>query len=345
MLWKITHWLRDWFVPPDEFGRNQGQYLCDRYRIRLETQLLRLKKQPDVELDQEIVEEIEKRFQDARRESTDVKRRRSPSEHNEGSPAWKHLQAADALIMTQLPEQELQREYEHRLLLGDMYLSEQAKLFFRKHKDEKDLHLLRQTLIHLVQDTHWRIEVRQVRRHYMYMIRRRTGIIFLASFALFFASPFLLEGLHAMADDTIFEPFINHIAPGKAFYYLFVALFSGMLGATFSILAGLRKQLDEASMDNLRSMYRYGHLISRACAGFGGAVIIFYLIRSGLITGHMFPNLVDLQIDTEKYHHELSKLVVISFLSGFSEKLVPGLLQHFESRVMSGKQKVEDDRP
>ena len=79
-----------------------------------------------------------------------------------------------------------------------------------------------------------------------------------------------------------------------------------------------------------------------------GALIVYFFLRSGIAAGALFPDFKDLRIeyilvDVEKINavpmsfvmpsSALALLTFWSFLAGFSERLVPGILSGTEQRL------------
>jgi hypothetical protein len=76
--------------------------------------------------------------------------------------------------------------------------------------------------------------------------------------------------------------------------------------------------------------------ISKIVTGFGAGLIMFYFLQSGLIKGIAFPEFTgDDHIILDGDFRSLALLIIWCFISGFSEKLVPGILSKTEEQVMS----------
>ena len=108
-------------------------------------------------------------------------------------------------------------------------------------------------------------------------------------------------------------------------------------------------------------MSRFSYIVARSVVGAGAGLIMFYLIQSGLLNGAFFPEFIDNVGELRQFESELatsgvtddetahgvsqsveselaigtlarpaqglSLLIVWCLLAGFSEKLVPGILE------------------
>jgi uncharacterized integral membrane protein len=122
---------------------------------------------------------------------------------------------------------------------------------------------------------------------------------------------------------------------------LIVALASGFFGATFSMLVQTHRRTAEGTLEDLSSACAWRTLIVRASVGLGGAAILYFFFRSGLLDGNLWPDLRELGYDplasggsdriVPNQHWCL--LVIWCFLAGFSETLVPNILTKTEQKA------------
>jgi hypothetical protein len=143
--------------------------------------------------------------------------------------------------------------------------------------------------------------------------------------------------------------YLFSIEPG---FGLLMAASFGILGAYFSRSTDFQSKLENFSFQDVINVYQPRVLLLRLMYGMIGAVILYYLIGSGLIGGEAFPNLANVQIHEQVISYaksdvkpkesgltiltptvELAKLLVWSFLAGFSERLVPDALERVHSQV------------
>lgn len=175
-------------------------------------------------------------------------------------------------------------------------------------------------------------------------------------------SPLIYESIlnsWSSASNLSFARFSN-----SQFFGFFMALSFGVLGAFFSRLTRFQLAAGSVSFEEFNSNYVGRIVLVRIMTGLFGALIFYVLMRSGLIDGDAFPNLDNtkiepLQMDFSSFekinmdetikneflasirasfgvtapNKDLAKLLVWSFLAGFSERLVPDTLIHTENRI------------
>ena len=133
---------------------------------------------------------------------------------------------------------------------------------------------------------------------------------------------------------------------GPAFWFrmypgLIVALASGFFGATFSMLLQTQRRTSEGTLEDVNSACSWRTLIVRASVGLGGAAILYFFFRSGLLEGNLWPDLgllqyeplVSIGSDGLVPNQHWCLLVIWCFLGGFSETLVPNILTKTEQKA------------
>jgi hypothetical protein len=106
----------------------------------------------------------------------------------------------------------------------------------------------------------------------------------------------------------------------------------GILGAYFSRVMSFQSKLSELSFDDVMNVYQWRMLLIRLLYGMIGAVIFYFVLLSGLVGGAAFPSGDELVWGAPP-DGNLAKLIVWSFLAGFSERLVPDTLERTEGRA------------
>lgn len=101
----------------------------------------------------------------------------------------------------------------------------------------------------------------------------------------------------------------------------------GALGSIISLLS--RRKIELEYISNIG----FPELIVVKLLGATFAIILMLFFWSGLISGELFPVISFGQYMTIYSQDNLAKLLVWSFIAGFSERLVPQLIENIEKRV------------
>jgi hypothetical protein len=143
----------------------------------------------------------------------------------------------------------------------------------------------------------------------------------------------------AISDRDIFK-----VASGTAGHLLFshepgpslvIAAGFGLLGAYFSRLLSFQSKLTTLDFDDVMTLYKPRPLYVRLLYGAIGAIVFYLILRSELVGGTAFPNFKILSMGDKAGAPtlELAKLLVWSFLAGFSERLLPDSLERVEGKA------------
>jgi hypothetical protein len=182
----------------------------------------------------------------------------------------------------------------------------------------------RMALLNIIQELQWSFEVFRQSRAYISLIGVRVSIAFITLFFLFFL-PNAFPKIAA---------FLN-IATGEHSEFLYTAIITGMLGATFSKLITLQKTYGSMQLNELRFAYKTSAILFRIFIGAGAGLVLFYLLQGHLLGGELFPAFPDVDPIGKPYLDNKSNalLIVFSFIAGLSENFIPSIL----SKVEGGK--------
>jgi len=135
---------------------------------------------------------------------------------------------------------------------------------------------------------------------------------------------------------------------------LYTALSTGFLGAFFSRLILLQRNLN-ISLDDILLQKELPYNFLRAGVGMCGALIVYFFLRSGIVSGAVFPVFESISIEEIVRESkpgsgsptsfvaptflvpskDLALLMVWSFIAGFSEALVPTILARTAEQLSS----------
>jgi hypothetical protein len=77
---------------------------------------------------------------------------------------------------------------------------------------------------------------------------------------------------------------------GLPFY---LALSAGLFGAFFSRMQWLQSNCDSLSLSQVRDAMDWRSIRLRGAVGMGGALIVYFFLQSGMVSGSLFPNFDD----------------------------------------------------
>ncbi len=203
---------------------------------------------------------------------------------------------------------------------------------------------LRALLLDVLEEMHWTFQRKFHSRPIQKSATRRLVWIGLAACALFIL-PYVYIYIRLCLNDTYHLPLHNW-----AWLPLWTAMTSGFFGAMFSRLWYLQNNWNALSLGALKDARDFSSLCLRGAVGMTGAVVVYYFLLSGVIGGGLFPQFKQIglhQLDFSETpsvksavplrlilpNAQLALLVVWSFLAGFSERLVPSILQTTEASL------------
>lgn len=156
--------------------------------------------------------------------------------------------------------------------------------------------------------------------------RLRITLFFIFSLFLF-----LLDQLPILADFLKIEK-------GKKSDFIIIAMSSGWMGSSFSMLINLQRRIQKSSIIELKNMIKYNYILSRTLIGMVSGLFLFYFLLSGLLAGHFFPAFSLTDTGSMLDDRGRSLLMIWCFISGFSEKLIPDIITKTEKRFSENEE-------
>lgn len=212
--------------------------------------------------------------------------------------------------------------------------------------------IIRSLVLEALEAKHWTIQRKFNARVLQAEARSRMIKIGACAFSLFLA-PYLYLFFFAA------PPAVGKVAAEWSpfsWFPLYSALTAGAFGVAFSRLLFLQSHGKTSSLGVLQDARNWSSNLSRALVGTCGALIVFFVLRSGLLGGSMFPKFPELGLDLVRWpdagregfrwllilpNEQLALLVVWSFLAGFSERLAPGVLASTEKKLSDAVDKAK----
>jgi hypothetical protein len=204
---------------------------------------------------------------------------------------------------------------------------------------------LRAMLLDILEETHWFYQRKFHSRPIQKSATRRIVVIGLAACFLFILPYVYIYLRQWSSGNTYVMPFDNW-----AWLPLWTALTAGFFGAMFSRLYFLQANWNVLSLGTVKDARDFTSIFLRGAVGMTGAVVVYYFLLSGVVGGAVFPDFQQLGMHQLKFkdpsagedavalrlilpNAQLALLVVWSFLAGFSERLVPNILQTTEASL------------
>jgi hypothetical protein len=239
------------------------------------------------------------------------------------------------------------------------------------NNEECDLRFL---LIETVRKTQWHLIKKYLSRCYLRSVMKQIVCATLLSFAfcvsMYMVSVSDYQIISSTADkvqvapnatpgvpkdNTNVSPIDNNtgqVSPNEAYIPtrmwgiavpLLVCLSAGLFGSYFSRLLDIEKNSASFSYDELLATKNIWAMLVRGAIGVCGAAVLYFFLRSGIVTAPLIPDINHLIVHDTKImipNRELALLTVWGFIGGFSERLVPSILSTTESRLEGKSNKI-----
>jgi hypothetical protein len=238
---------------------------------------------------------------------------------------WGNAYEIEQCLTYLYDDEMLEEQLERRLIDLELHSDKERFLKFRERRDTAVAKRAKQELLRdITNNVQWYYRKRDVRREYHREARIKTLYVFLG--ALFvFAVALLVSHSEWLLSYSLYD---------QTTRALVIVICAGFLGASFSILLRVKTKLADSSIEDLRVLDNIHYIALRPVIGVGAALILFFLVQSGLLGGSLFPDLPLRHADRFIEHYgDISKMIVWSFIAGFSEYFVPNLLKQTESRA------------
>ena len=249
-------------------------------------------------------------------------------EIEESSRRWRDAYKIEQLLISVMTDKQVTAELPRRLAEAkarELKFVEEIEKQIEGAKDNTDMRCIFHRLLN---DLQWFYNKRDRRVCEGKQLSRRVSILFFIAFASFLILLFI----------PLFTPlFIKyHLNP----IGFLTAMSTGFLGATFSMLIKNQQRISEGSLEDLNVALAWNTLLVRSFVGLGAAVILYFFFESGLLTGTIWPKVQELAPKEVKPlssalvpNQQWYLLVIWCFLAGFSETLVPNILQKTERKA------------
>lgn len=197
--------------------------------------------------------------------------------------------------------------------------------------------LLRNFLLRVMEAIHWNSKKKYLARPIRKEATKNILLCMLISFLL------LVAPYGYLLIDFRIDALVSKL---WSLFALYTALTAGLLGAFFSRLIRVQGNWDKMALEEVFLHREFSYTLLRAGVGMCGALVVYFFLRSGIAAGALFPDFDDVKIVLVKVadadsirmtfvmpSEALALLTFWSFLAGFSERLVPGILSGTEQRL------------
>jgi hypothetical protein len=191
--------------------------------------------------------------------------------------------------------------------------------------------ILRGLLLETLEELHWASQRKFASRPIQKKATRVIAGFGLLSCVLFVVPYVCIGATHGRVADKA-------VIPVAAWLPLYTAAAAGFFGAMFSRLMSLQANMNTLSLGALGEAKSVLAIFFRGSVGVTGALFAYFFFLSGIMGGSLLPDFDKMTVEGRSGlpvpNTQLALLAVWSFLAGFSERLVPNILQKTETRLM-----------
>lgn len=317
--------------------------LGEYYIASIETLWSVIKAHPDTDANSPLAEDIERLI--AKREKS-----------------WSDVYALERLIVPLMPELEVTAFFQRRFARAKALSLpsfaahelnwEAAKA--EKHPDERR-QAKQAAYFVLLDDLNWFHTAQRLDRSQRDRAAQRLWRVGLVILFLVALPWMLLAGLSAFSDTfPQAQVMLNVVLSYAPLFGLYTALSFGLLGALFSRLNSFQSKVADLTYADINQTFKLRYLMVRFGFGMVGAAILYFLMAGGFVQGSLFPNLGatdfisrtvtvwSLDLAAIVPNADFAKLVVWSFIGGFSERFVSSALERSETNAAVAENKQDD---
>ncbi len=192
-------------------------------------------------------------------------------------PDWTTACEIELLLLYLFDDAALDAELGRRLVEAQSKLTVPMYESYQSDIARASLEGKRAILGRLVSDLQWYQTVTNKMFSYKRQATTYTSALFLIAFALFVMALY-------MFDLTLMHSASNQV--------ILMVISTGFWGATFSMLLGTRKQLQNVGFNELRLMRKLVYQVARSMVGVGAAAILFFFIQTKFVSAFASSNVL-----------------------------------------------------
>ena len=148
--------------------------------------------------------------------------------------------------------------------------------------------------------------------------------------------------------DLRYLPFVNRGLDFTGLVLFSIAAIAGATGSFVSVVLRIQGVRDNTQLAQNIFAFKYSQTTVQLAplTGMIFGILLSFVIYGGLISGTMFPEIEDVNISDGGYFSvlndigNLSKLLVWSFIAGFSERLVPDMVDRLADKAKKADEKA-----